>query len=39
VAGGVAYLVGGLDGSRTLGAVTTFRLIRRPGSRTPARRG
>jgi hypothetical protein len=39
VAGGVAYLVGGLDGSRTLGAVTTFRLIRRPVSRTPARRG
>jgi hypothetical protein len=39
VAGGVAYLVGGLDGSRTLGAVTTFRLIGRAGSGTPARRG
>ncbi len=39
VAGGVAYLVGGVDGSRTLGAVTNFRLIRRAGSRTAARRG
>ena len=28
---GVAYLVGGLDGSRTVGAVTTFQVIRRPG--------
>jgi hypothetical protein len=27
---GVAYLVGGLDGSRTVGAVTTFQMIRRP---------
>ena len=27
---GVAYLVGGLDGSRTVGAVTTFRVRNRP---------
>ena len=27
---GVAYLVGGLDGSRTVGAVTTFQVIRPP---------
>jgi len=30
VTSGVAYLVGGLDGSRTVGAVTTFQVIRRP---------
>lgn len=30
VVSGIAYLVGGLDGSRTVGAVTVFQAIRRP---------
>jgi hypothetical protein len=28
---GIAYVVGGLDGTRTVGAVTTFQMIRWPG--------
>jgi hypothetical protein len=39
VSGRIAYLVGGLDGARTVGAIMTFQLAPRPDNPSPARRG